>query len=367
MTSRASPKTRRLLAAGIIAGSLLLAAARPALAWGDKGHLLITEEAVQRLPQPLRGMLVDGGNLRVLKDRSLAPDRRVAALKESVKAGKAKDDELQAERTKHFFDIDAITTEPPPFKDFPRDRAAAEKKFGAAALEKFGSVPWVAADAFASLVAALKNGRTDAIFDAAGDLSHFTADLHQPLHITKNYNGQLTGNAGIHEMLEIGLVNRYLDFYAAEARKDRQELIYMDNVQDPIFDWLVEAHGRVAPILEADTAARKKTGYAPPEKKEDYEKELDDLGSARAKPYYAAFKAELEARGSPEAAAMRDSAAHLARLYYSAWVQAGKPLSLAAPAPVEKAAEKQEFPLWLMVLALMMLAMLFIPRRAPRQ
>jgi len=361
---------RMQISCAIGAAWLLLAAARPALAWGDKAHLLITDEAVQRLPQPLRALFAPDGNLRLLRDKSLAADRRAAALKEKANEGKAQADAWQADRSRHFFDIDdeALGGMPYPFKDFPRQRAAAEKQFGAAAFAKCGSAPWVAADAYAALAEALEKGRNDAFFDAAGDLAHFAADIHQPFHVTKNYNGKDTGNGGIHEMLEIGLVNRYPDFYAAEVQKARHEVIYIDNVQDPLFDWLIEAYGRVDPILAADAAARKKTGYVPPEKKEDYDNELDDVNSQRAKPYYAALKAELEARGSPEALAMRDSAAHLAQLFYSAWVRAGKPLSLTPPpAAAEKPADTQGFPFWLIGLGLAMLVFLFLPRRAPKQ
>jgi hypothetical protein len=349
------------------AAALLLAVAAPALAWGDKGHVLITEEAVQRLPEPLRGLFQDGGNLPVLKEKSLAPDRRVKALEEELKEGKIQQPAYQAERSKHFFDIDAITTEPYPFKDFPRDRAAAREKFGAEAFMKFGSVPWVAADASAALTEALTKGRPDAIFDAAGDLSHFAADLHQPFHVAKNYNGRDTGNDNIHGRLEIGLLNRYLDFYAAEIRKDRRDVVYIEDVQGSLFDWLIEAHSRAATILDADTAARKRTGYVSPQSRDEADKELDDVASERLKPYYAAFKAELESRGSPEVLALRDSAAHIAQLYYSAWVRAGKPLSLTPPPVVaEKQPEPPGIPLWLIGVAMALLFFLFLPRRTPK-
>ena len=92
----------------------------------------------------------------------------------------------------------------------------------------------------------MKRGDADAIFTAAGDLAHFAADLHMPLHVTKNYNGQLTGNKGIHKMLEVGLAKRYASFYAEEVAKDRTEPAYLADPQDRLFDWLIAAAPRCA-------------------------------------------------------------------------------------------------------------------------
>jgi hypothetical protein len=40
------------------------------------------------------------------------------------------------------------------------------------------------------------------VFGVAADIGHYVADMHQPLHLTRNYNGQLTGNYGIHARYE---------------------------------------------------------------------------------------------------------------------------------------------------------------------
>jgi len=351
-----------LLAAVLIA----LVGPRPAFAWGDRAHAIITEEAVRRLPEPFRGLLDGEGSLSRLKEASIAPDQRLDKLKSDRSA------EYQVERAKHFFDIDAITTEPPPFAHFPRDRVAAEREFGAAAFQKSGTAPWAAEDALKALTEALSRGETEGIFRAAGDLAHFAADIHMPFHVTKNYDGQLTGNWGVHKALEIGLVNRYADFYAAAVREGRTEVQFLEDAEDGLFQWIAQAHARVPPILEAETAARRATGYSPglepaarespdyPRLKAAKEADLDNLAAEPAKAYYAAFKRELEARGSPEALAMRDAADHVAALLYTAWVRAGKPPSLAlAPAP----AAPQGVPIWFIALTAAMFILLFLPRR----
>lgn len=335
-----------LLAAAI----LLTALARAASAWSDGGHYLVTQEAVQRLPAPLRDLLAGESDLRRIQKAATGPDQRAKRDSPNFKPD---------ERVKHYLDIDAITTEPYPFKNFPRTLAGAEKEFGADKFKEFGRAPWAIRDAFEALTTALAEGRTEDVFRQAGDLAHYGADVHMPLHSTRNYEGQLTGNNGIHAALEIGLYNRRPEFYTAEIQKGRTLVPYMDDIEGPVIEWILTAHGRIPPILEADAAARRKTNYNPAEHKED----LDDTASDRAKPYYEALKAELEARGSPEAVAMREAAQDVARLLYTSWVRAGKPLSLTAP-PV-KTAETPTAEYWLIGMTVALVILMLLPRRRP--
>jgi len=359
-------------AAAALAALMAAAAVRTALAWSDRTHVIITEEAIARLPEPLRGLFAEEAALKRLQEAAVAPDSRrkqmekdaAAAPPERREALKKKADE---EKFKHYLDIDAITPEPPPFKNFPRDRQAAEKLFGAKAFQEHGIVPWAAEQALNDLADALARGQTERIFRAAGDLAHYAADLHTPMHVSKNFNGQLTGNDGIHKALEVGLYVRNEEFYAAEVRKNRREVAYLESPRDSLFEWLIQANGRMAPIIEADTAARRKTAYNPGAKTPDAEKEMEDPANEKSRPYYAALAAELEARGSPEASAMRDAAAHLADLLYTAWVRAGKPASLtpAAPAPVSESAHLS--PYLLLIPAALLLLLVLWPRRKPQQ
>jgi hypothetical protein len=339
-------------------------------AWADRTHQLIVEEAVARLPEPLRGLLAEPSVMERLKKAAIEPDARRKRLeKEAASAPPQRREALhkqaEQERTRHYFDIDAITTEPPPFAHFPRDRAAAEKEFGAKAFEEHGSVPWVAEAAFDALADAMTRGQLDEILRAAGDLAHYAADLHMPLHVSKNFNGQLTGNEGVHKAVEIGLAVRCEPFYADEVRRGRTEVAYVENVRDALFDWIVQANARVAPILEAETAGRGATKYNPGDKARgrEIEQETEDPANERSRPYYAAFKKELEARGSPEAAAVRDAAAHLAQLYYTAWVRAGKPESLSAAPAAQESSGMSSYVL--LIPSAILLALLLWPRRRP--
>jgi len=330
---------------------LLTVLAAPSFGWSRTGYFMITEEAVERLPEPFRGWFADPAALARLKQASAAPDDW---------SSKGSDHYRPDERPRHFLNIDALTDEPYPFKDFPRDRAKAEERFGAEALATHGSAPWAAADALSRLTDALTAGRTPAVFCEAGSLAHYAADLHQPLHTTANHDGRQTGNHGIHKALEVGLLARFEDFYAGELRRHRRQETFLDDPPDALFDWLIAAHARVGPILEADSVARHRTRYNPAQHPED----TDDVTSKRARPYYESLRQELTRRGSPEAAAMRDAAAHLADLLYTAWVRAGKPPQHApSPQPQD---ERQPVTQYLIIgAAVAMLLSLLWPRRRP--
>jgi len=369
--SRRHASRRRGPSQGRAAGApLLLAAivatlfpAPEARAWNDLGHYLITAEAVSRLPEPLKTLLSEGGNLERLQEASTAPDQWRREEKDRERQAQDRGDHYTAvERPKHFFDIDQIAGKAGleyPFDAFPRGRDAAIALVGRETLDAYGWGPWAAADALEAFADAFAQGRADEAFRQAGALAHYAADLHMPFHTTRNFDGQETGNEGIHFAVEVGLVKRNESFFAAEIAKGRGVIVYVEDPEAALFAWLIAANGRAAPILEADSAARRATGYNPglPENKAD----LDDLQSERAAPYYRALERELDARGNPVAASMRDASADAARLLYTAWVRAGKPLSLHPSA--ERRETVSSFPLEYTLLAGLAMLILFWPRR----
>jgi hypothetical protein len=59
------------------------------------------------------------------------------------------------------------------------------------------------------LTDALKSNSTSKIIRYMGDISHYVADAAQPFHATKNFDGQLTDNQGIHSRYEVTLIEYY--------------------------------------------------------------------------------------------------------------------------------------------------------------
>ncbi len=83
-------------------------------------------------------------------------------------------------------------------------------QFGRQAIKQNGTGPWSAEITFDLLLNAFRIRDLESILLYSSDLSHYVADLHQPLHTTENFDGQLTGQLDIHARFESKLLNRYL-------------------------------------------------------------------------------------------------------------------------------------------------------------
>jgi hypothetical protein len=91
---------------------------------------------------------------------------------------------------------------------------------------------------------------TDVIYFSAV-ASHYIQDAHQPFHASNNYDGQLTGNNGIHARFERDLIEKFesrltLTPGAPKAIADPRETA---------FATLLASYQQVDAILAADTEA----------------------------------------------------------------------------------------------------------------
>ncbi|RMF10098.1 MAG: T9SS C-terminal target domain-containing protein [Candidatus Neomarinimicrobiota bacterium] len=114
-----------------------------------------------------------------------------------------------------------------------------------------GTVPWVIADWTDSLTALMAAGDWNGAWQIAAELGHYVADAHQPLHLTMNYNGQFTGNDGIHSRYESGLVTDHLSELALPDDTGQN----WDSPLDSVFSRIDEIYPFVADILAADDYA----------------------------------------------------------------------------------------------------------------
>jgi hypothetical protein len=173
--------------------------------------------------------------------------------------------------------------------------------------------------------------------------------------------------------LAAGSADETEGFYRQAVREGRGVMQYLVDVDGPVMGWIIEANGRAPAVLAAEMAARRATRFDPsqdaganvdPDTGRKLPGHLDRVDHPEAAAYYARLKEELEARGSPEAAALRDAAEHTAWLLYKAWVDAGKPLALQPP-PEEPEAAPDLTTFYLVLVAAAVLAILVRLRRAP--
>ncbi|MCA1596168.1 MAG: zinc dependent phospholipase C family protein [Chloroflexi bacterium] len=259
------------------------------LAWGVAGHRLINGAAVDQLPAgPLRTLFKT--HRSYLLAHSVDPDHW-----RSVSAG---------EGYHHYMDMDRYGR--PPFPDLPRDRQAAERKFGAGTVLANGTVPWVVGEWFARCAADMRANDTSRLLMDAAVLGHYVADSHVPFHAVENYDGQMTGQKGIHARFEAMLVEHYVhpsDLRAGPIR-------YIDDPVEADFGWLVESAMLAPGVLAAD-----RTVHA---RYPDYE------SSGFRGAFWKAVGPIVEQR-------LQEGASDLASVWQSAWIAAGTP-PLSAPA-----------------------------------
>ncbi|MFN7975698.1 MAG: hypothetical protein U0166_25720 [Acidobacteriota bacterium] len=170
-----------------VAIALLSLLPLPAFGWGHDAHELINDAAIDALPDgPLKERLVR--NRPAVVFGGAEPDLIFRA-------------HYDAEAERHFFNLDQL------------DRPDERGRYGGAplteaALEgcgrpRTGRLPIAIAELYEELVAALSIGDDAKAARTAGLLGHYVGDATMPLHATGNFDGQETGNAGVHFLLEV--------------------------------------------------------------------------------------------------------------------------------------------------------------------
>jgi hypothetical protein len=266
----------------LVAAACILAAlpAAPALAWWGQGHEYITESAVQHLPLPLRGFFA-------------ANVAEVAGRSGGEPPGS------------HYIDIDYY----PEFHagTFPRDRNALVAIYGSSVVNSNGTGPWTYVNHVNNLSLAMAAADTPAqwraLLPTAAAMAHYIEDLHNPLHLTLNYNGQLTGNFGIHGRYEGEMIERHLDELTIAAAT----AVYLPSPLDFVFDGIDAHYPRVAEIIAADDLA----------------------GGTYNTAYYDAMWAET---GEFTHDLFQQASLAVASSWYTAWINAGSPRTFLASA-----------------------------------
>ena len=258
----------------------------PADGWGLEAHVLINRAACTTVPGPLRRFFMR--HQAFIGEHGKDPDT-VFTVKEG-----------EAERMRHWFDLDELDRFP--FRNIPRNYEKALAKYGRERLKEAGLLPWRIAELYARLVRAMRESDWKRVPLFAAHLGHYVADGHQPLPTTTNYDGQLTGNQGIHKRFEHEMIRRHLGQYQDLAAFTQRAQRTADLVGFT-FDFLIDSYVWVDNLLRADTLAR-----------------LGVHGYHDA--YYAALYVFA---GKLAKLSMAQAATDLGSLWYSAWIEAGQP------------------------------------------
>jgi hypothetical protein len=132
----------------------------------------------------------------------------------------------------------------------------AIKRYGLEFVEKNGQVPWRSVEIYQKLVEAFRQQAPysrDNIKFFSSILTHYVSDAHVPFHAVVNYDGQLTGQWGIHSRFETELFERNRPI----LRIVPKPIGRVPNPRDFMFDALISGFPLAQTILNADQAAVK--------------------------------------------------------------------------------------------------------------
>ena len=261
-------------------------------AWGFDAHKFIADRMIELLPPELRPLFEK--RRAYIVERAIDPDlwRNVG---------------WEEEPPNHFLDIDHEAFGPYPFDGLPRDYDKAVQKFGKQFVETQGLLPWRTTEFYGRLQREFESLKRKPAPGYAADnialysaiLAHYVSDGHVPLHAVVNYDGQLTGQNGLHSRWEAELFERSrstLRIAPAPAKP-------VANPRDFMFDVLLASNRHAANVLESDRKAAAGREFYD----DGY---FDALG--------AGTRGLLEQR-------LNDSITAVASLIIGAWDQAGRP------------------------------------------
>jgi hypothetical protein len=272
----------------------LVVPAPVAQAWGLDVHRRITERALDGLPVEIRAFFNEQRAFMI--ERSIDPDLwRIADLR----------GHLGDEPPNHFLDIDDLG-EPPPYTNVPREWEAFVQRYGEKEANIAGRLPWRTEEVYDRLVAALRDAGSGKTPYAASNarylaaiLAHYVEDGHVPFHAVRNYDGQLTGQRGIHSRFETALM---LDHWASFTQRP-VVVTPISDIRAFMFETLVDSAALTPAVLAADLAA-----------------------AGQEKVYNAAYYDRFRASaGTIAERRMNDAVDAVASVITAAWREAGSP------------------------------------------
>jgi hypothetical protein len=154
------------------------------------------------------------------------------------------------------------------------------------------------------------------ILRLSSDFGHYIADAHVPLHTTKNYNGQLTNQWGIHGFWESRLPELFAEsnynFFVGKAE-------YIEDVTEHYWNIVLESHTYVDSVLTIERELRKSFDS-------DQIYCYEDVGNRTIRTYCRDFseayhkrlKGMVESRMTKAVKAVGDA-------WLTAWIDAGQP------------------------------------------
>jgi len=206
--------------------------------WGSTGHRIISAKASLSFNQQMQDFQLWSS---FLSDHASDADDR-------------KQDDPN-ESPKHYIDIDNYYVFLLQGR-IPQTLDSLVNLYGSSFVYGNGILPYATISTVELLQHSFETNNMEAAKIAAADLGHYLADGHMPLHITSNFDGDQTGNSGIHSRYESSMINAYENeiIYAGDS------ISAIPDVTAYIFNYIYTNHTFVDSVLEADTYAHSIAG-----------------------------------------------------------------------------------------------------------
>lgn len=281
---------------------LVSASVTLAFAWGRWGHKHISRSAVFALPKPMQSFYYN--HIDFITESAVIPDLRRALIND------------KNEPPRHFIDVENFKI---PVSELPTDPKKAFEKYDSSFLKKNGYLPWYIEELTGKLTNAFKKKDKSEILFLSSELSHYIADAHMPLHTSANYNGQFTGQKGVHSLWESALPEIFGSTYNFKTQPAK----YIKNIPEETFKMVEESHSLVDTLLAKEMEVRNRFT------KENMYKR-DSAGNVVMFYSSPVFSYEYEkqfnqALGGMVEHQLRLSIYEVASYWYTAWVNGGSP------------------------------------------
>jgi hypothetical protein len=247
----------------------------PVRAFGSSAEQAVLLQAIEVLPKPLKLFYKE----HRIEMPSLSPEATAT--------------ERGPERR---FAIDRLM--PFPFADLPRTEAEMKKRFGDPGAE-IGRLPWLIQESYLRLVEAFKSRDKTKILEESDALASLVAEIHNPLALTDNADGQKTGQHG----LWLRFSQKLPEAMEKKLNLNPDAAIYLDDPKEYVFSMMGASYVWLDNVLYLEELAKRGKGG-----------------------YTEAYYEDFVHRAGP---VLRERLSHAAEdvgsYWYTAWTAAGRP------------------------------------------
>lgn len=263
--------------------------------WGFFGHRKINLLAIYTLPPPLNSFYLR--HQKELQELAVLPDARRYIM----------DDEA----ARHYIDLDQYDLNQISFSSWEQVR----RKIPEDSLKKHGIVPWHIPIVYQRLVNAFIKKDSLQIIKLSAELGHYIADAHVPLHTSSNYDGQKTGQGGLHSFWESRIpeiLGNQLDQFSGPAT-------FNPDIQHSAWTWVLASHKQLPLLFSMATQVSESVKEG---EKYSFEQKGQTLVKTQSLKYSLAYHKALNRQIERRFTA---AVQHVGDLWYSAWLAAGQP------------------------------------------